>query len=244
MKKSSVLPGAARVWLRPVAAVAAALNARGWTEAGAGNFSIRLDRAGRGRDRIVTLLTKRTGARMRDISDDPEFGVCVVRAGPDCSVVETIPAGAIPTTELRAHVLAQLSLLRHRPEARAVLHCHPTATVALSLLLPEPGELLAALVRMHSEAPLLVQGRVRPVRFHPPGTDELARATAAELRRVPGVIWPMHGVLATGTDLAEALDIIEVTDKCASIALAVGPDRLRHSGLSLAQEIAIADNRR
>jgi rhamnulose-1-phosphate aldolase len=215
-----------------VTAASAEVARRGWAEANAGNLSLRLG---------AGLLVKRAGARMRDVAQDARAHLCLVRLGDKGPTYSVEPSGAVPTSELAAHVAVHKILVRHRRSDRAVLHTHPTALVALSLLVPGPRELVALLARMHSEGPLLIHGRVSAIPFYPPGSDELARATARALRDASAVIWPSHGMIASGPTLADALDIIEVADKAARIALYLGERHMRTAGLSFAQEMAVRE---
>jgi len=219
---------------RDVALVAAELARRNWAEANAGNLSFRLEsRAG------LTLLTKRAGFRMRELACEPGPGLCRVRCDARGRVRSVVPHGALPTSELSTHLAVHRVLARHRPRDRAVLHTHPTALVALSLLVPVPGKLVALLSRMHSEGPALITGRVAAIPFHLPGSDALARATARAFHTASAVIWPCHGIVSAGSTLAEALDLIEVVDKAADIALRLGERRIGRAGLSPAQERAV-----
>ena len=188
-----------------------------------------------------TLLVKRAGARMRDLARDPASHLCLVRLDDRGRAYSVAPADAIPSSELAAHLAVHDLLVRRRPLDRAVLHTHPTALVALSLLLPDPRGLVALLARMHSEGPLLIHGRVAAIPFCPPGSDGLARATARALGTTSGVIWPLHGMVACGPSLADALDLVEVADKTAEIALHLGERRVMNAGLSFAQEMAVRE---
>jgi rhamnulose-1-phosphate aldolase len=79
---------------------------------------------------------------------------------------------------------------------------------------------------MHIEAPSLLGSRLTAIPFQPAGSAALAHSTAKALGHFSAVIWPRHGMVATGPDLSSALDLMETTDKMASIALNVLP-RLR-----------------
>lgn len=205
--------------LKEIAAMAADVDRRGWAEANAGNFSIRLAPV----SGATTLLMKRAGARMRDIARSPLAGLCLVVIGPDGRAARVHPAGAVPTSELPAHLAAHAAAGRRG--ARAVLHVHPTATIALSLLISRPSGLVGMLERMHSEGPASIRDRVAVAGFAAPSSARLARATASGLRRASAVIWPLHGVIATGPDLAAALDLVQIIDKAATIALLAGARR-------------------
>ncbi len=236
MSKALVLAGSLR---RDVLAVAAELVRRNWAEANAGNFSFRLESRGG-----MTLVTKRAGFRMRELLDEPGLGLCRVRLDSRGRVLSVVPRGTSPTSELASHLAVHRVLARYRPSVRAVLHTHPTALVALSLLVPEPQKLIVLLRRMHSEGPALIGARVSAIGFYPPGSVSLARATARVFGTASAVIWPYHGIVSCGRSLAEALDLVEVVEKAADIALRVGERRLGGAGLSPAQERAVLRTRR
>jgi rhamnulose-1-phosphate aldolase len=247
--KPDVLGGIAAPLLGPVAVVAGELLRHGWAEAGAGNFSLRVEAprlTGSELDLPVrvsrlagkTLLVKRTGARMRDVAANPLAALCLVQVSETGSACRIHPAAARPTSEFASHLAVHNVLLRLRPEDKAVLHCHPTATIALSLLIKDPRELAGLVTRMHSEGPVLLQGRVAALRFLAPGSIDLARATASALEKTQCAIWPGHGAIAVGPDLDAALDIMEMVDKAATIALYLGERRMLTSGLTFAQELA------
>ena len=236
MTAPATLKRASAPFLDEIAAVAAELVRRDWAEANAGNLSVRVSRAETGG---LSLLVKRAGARMRDVARRPLAGLCLVLVDGSGRVLKVLPDAAQPSTELRAHVTVHKALLERRPSDCAVLHTHPTATIALSMMIPNDRRIVSLLARMHSEGPLAIAGRLTALRFAAPGSSELARTTAAAVARFPGVIWPMHGMIATGPDLSSALDLIEVTDKAATIALRLGDRRMRTSGLTRAQALAI-----
>lgn len=219
-------------FLDEIAGVAAELVRHGWAEANAGNLSLRIPGTGTGG---YALLVKRAGVRMRDVARNPLAGLCLVSVTDGGRVTGVLPAAAGPSTELPSHVAVHNALLACRPSDRAVLHTHPTATIALGMLVPDGTKFAALLARMHSEGPLVLAGRMTVLPFSAPGSDELARATAAAVARTPGVIWPLHGMVATGPDLSAALDLVEVVDKAASIALSLGARRMLSLGLTPAQ---------
>ncbi len=236
---------------KELAEIATLATERGWAEAGAGNFSIRLsadistatarslplplpypELAG------CSLLLKQTGARMRDIRRRPVPGICLVRVSTTGTELTIWPPTARPTSEYLAHLAGQRTLIGCRPEDRVLLHLHPTATVALSLLIPY-RRLPALLSRMHSEGPTLLRNRITALRFAPPGSAQLAELTGAALRRYAGVIWPGHGIIASGPTLSAALDLVELTDKAAMIALYQGLVRASVRGLDSLKRIMV-----
>lgn len=228
---------------RQIRMLAGILDARGWAEGNAGNFSMRLVLSSQPRgEKIelpvrypelegrVMLLTTR-GSRMRDVARDPLANLILVKiAEGGMEYVVESKSGKV-TSEFASHLAAHAVLVKARPGHAVFLHTHPTHVLALSHLAKKPGELRDILVKMNPEAALGLHKNLAVLEFLTPGSEELARATADALARARGVIWSGHGMAATGEDLEAALDIIEVADKAAQLALLMG-DHREQCGLS------------
>jgi len=211
-----------------IAMVANELARRGWAEANAGNISIRL-----GEGPILgALLVKRANVRMRDLARDLSEGLCLLRFEAGDRSYSVLPAGAKPSSELPAHVAAHDMLARFRQDDRVVVHTHPTALISLTHTYPNPKQLIRVLLSTSTEAPVLLQDRLTVIPFLPPGSSSLGRTTASALEQFSAVIWPGHGIVAVGTTAVRALDLIELAEKAAQIALNIGSN----AGLSPAQQ--------
>jgi rhamnulose-1-phosphate aldolase len=218
-------------YLDDIADVAAELSRRGWAEANAGNISVR---PGAG-PVLGALLVKRANIRMRDLARNPAAGLCLLRFGAGDRSYSVLPKGTKPSSELPAHVAVHDMLARFRPHDRVAVHTHPTAIVSLTHRFPNPKQLLRRLLSTHTEAPLLLQDRLTVIPFLPPGSLSLGRTTAGALEVFSAVIWPGHGIVAVGPTASSALDLIELTEKAAQIALNIGSG----AGLSPAQQKSI-----
>jgi rhamnulose-1-phosphate aldolase len=214
-----------------IATVAGELVRRGWAEANAGNISVRLGAW----PAVSELLVKRANVRMRDLARDPVAGLCLLRFGAGDRSYSVVPKGTKPSSELPTHVAVHDTLARLRHHDRVVVHTHPTALITLTHLVPNPKQLVERLLRAHTEGPLLLQDRLTAIRFLPPGSAALGRATADAIERASAVIWPMHGIVAVGPTAIATLDLIELTEKAAQIVLGLGS----HAGLSPAQQKTI-----
>ncbi|MBN2465271.1 class II aldolase/adducin family protein [candidate division WOR-3 bacterium] len=214
-----------------IAIVASQFAQRGWAEGNAGNISVRLGAW----PAVNTLLVKRANVRMRDLAHSPAAGLCVLRFGAGDRSYSVVPKGAKPSSELPTHVAVHDALARLRHHDRVVVHTHPTALITLTHLLPNPKQLVSRLLGAHTEGPLLLKDRLTAIRFLPPGSMALGRATAYAIEHTSAVIWPMHGIVAVGPTAVAALDLIELADKAAQIVLNLGS----HAGLSPAQQKTI-----
>jgi len=229
------LDRAAGPYLDDIAGVAAEFSHRGWAEANAGNISVRLG-AGPG---LSALLVKRANTRMRDLARNPVEGLCLLRFGAGDRSYSVLPKGVKPSSELPTHVAVHdmLALCRHHD--RVVVHTHPTALISLTHRFPNSKQLIRLLLSMHTEAPVLLQDRLTAIPLLPPGSSSLGLATTRALERFSAVIWPGHGIVAVGRNAASALDLIELTEKAALIALSLGSRLGPNTGLSPAQQKSI-----
>lgn len=226
-----------------ICAVAGLLAERGWAEANGGNLSLRLggsfDPAGERFPLSIprpeleghSLLLTTGGSRMRDLAENPLENLCLVKVVDVGRAYVSEGTRGEVTSELPSHLAVHAVLVKERPDHHALLHTHPTFLIALTHLVKDRAELRDTLIRMFPEAALLLHENLEILDYRTPGSDELGVATAEAIRRVSGVVWRGHGMLASGANLYSALDLVEVADKAARIALLLG-DKSKECGLS------------
>ena len=174
------------------------MHQRGYIAGSDGNLSARL-----GAER---LLVTPAGAPKGALA--PADLVVTWLDGSPCSRTER------PSTELALHVAAY----RQRPELGAIVHAHPPAVVAHSLV----GISLSPAVLPES---ILNKGGVATVEYRLPGSSLLAEEVAAALRENDTVVMERHGTVTVGSDLASAyrrLESLEHTAKTLLMARAIG----------------------
>ncbi len=131
---------------------------------------------------------------------------------------EPLAAGT-PSSELPMH----LACYRARPEARAVIHCHPAHAIAVASL----GEELPALTP--DFLVYMAATRLPTVPYMRPGSEMLARAVEQALARAPVVLLGNHGLIAVGESVEQALTRVLLAEETARIYLlarAVGTPRV------------------
>ncbi len=114
------------------------------------------------------------------------------------------------------------AIYERRPDIRAVLHAHPAALVAFSLVRSIPDTSIIPQARA-------VCGAVGYAPYAIPGSEELGRNLAGAFGQgFDTVLLENHGVAAGGTTLLEAFQRFETLDFCARTlinASALGPGR-------------------
>jgi len=186
---------------------------RGYICGTEGNFSMRLDG-----DRF--LSTPR--------------GTCKGRLHPDDLVITdalgqvTAAAAAgtqarsrLPSTELPMHLAAYGA----RPDAQAVAHAHPTATVAFSVA----GVSLSKCILPEVVCTL---GVIPVAPYATPSTDEVPNSIAGLIKEHDAVVLDHHGVLTVGGDIWDAFYKLETLEHHAQtmlIAHLLGGPKLLYS---------------
>jgi L-fuculose-phosphate aldolase len=177
-----------------VVAGGARLGARGLIAAGEGNLSVRLPD-----DRI--LITP--AGRRKDALEPEELLVAPLEVP---ATNEDAGRGSLrPSSDVAIH----RAIYRARPDVEAVVHAHVPAAMALTLAgeTPDPAAL--------PETALLLP-RLPVVPFGVPGSAELAARIAATFvegdPRPAAVLLEVHGAVAVGAGIAEAVDRIELVD--------------------------------
>ena len=231
--------------LKEVARVAILLWEKGWAERNAGNISINVSHLVRPIDLISdrkqkhrpvpfcyehlagqTLLISATGARMRDLARKPDRYMVLLHipeCGEDMAIVKfsTGTGNLEPSSELATHLAVHEMLLSQGSQARTVLHAHvsPIITLGHFAELCHKNNVNRTLLAMHPETIFFLPRGIGYVPLVLPGSQDIARLTAAEFKDHSVVIWEKHGALSTATSPTEAFDLLDLLAKAASIYL-------------------------
>jgi rhamnulose-1-phosphate aldolase len=235
---------------REFRAVAEVLYIKGWAEASAGNMSLRLaaipEAIGnltpdpqRFHDTTLDMtdligdyfLVTASGSRMRDIAQDPEKGLCLVKIL-DKRRFWLLEGGEKPSSEWPTHAGLHALFKESRTGEHAVVHCHPLSLIALSHVFADEKEMNERIFRLQHETRLFVPEMLGLIPYAVTGSKGLAKASKEKLKKFRLAIWDKHGVIACGISLNQALDRIEVVEKAAAIYLQLKNLNLEAEGLS------------
>jgi autoinducer 2 (AI-2) kinase len=126
----------------------------------------------------------------------------LVRIGTDARPLD--PGARSPSSEALMHT----AVLRARPEANAVIHCHaPNATILVNAGLP--------FLPISTEAAFFA--RIGRIPFIMPGTQELADAIVAAMGDGWAVLMQNHGLLVAGRSLRRAADMAEIIERSSQV---------------------------
>ena len=161
-----------------------------------GNISARL-----GNDRIVITPSLLCKGRL-----DPEDLLIVSMDG------AVIKADAMRKRKVSVETELHLEVYRQRPELRAVIHAHPSNAIALSVAgLPFPEDVLSEVFDG--------LGAVPTTDFALPGAINNAEAIREYIRDHNAIIIRNHGAVTFGSDLEEALNVLERLESVAKVVV-------------------------
>ena len=237
------VPSSIACLVRDFAATGVAGFQQGWHERNGGNASYRLTdgEAAQVRDmpygaagdwvplgiEVPTLggsmfLVTAAGSYFQALEQTPERSLGIVElddAGSAYRVRWGFASGGRPTSEFAGHMLIHEARCEATDgAARAIYHGHPASVVALSKVVPlEPRTLSRVIWKAMTEGIMVCPEGIGVVGCLVPGSLELARASAEQMRRFPAVVWASHGLLASGESLPDAFGRMHAIVKSADI---------------------------
>lgn len=124
-------------------------------------------------------------------------------------------SGTAPSKEMGMH----LAMFRARKDVNAVIHAHPTFSIAHSTTITENTK---DAIPPYSAAFYVRAGRVPMVPYHASGAHSLHEAVEALAPTYHALLLRQHGLLVSGKDMADVMGIVEEIEQCCQIAVSVG----------------------
>ena len=162
-----------------------------------------------------------TGKYFKNVEDDPETNLGIVRIGKGGKEVELLwgfKDGGRPTSEFPAHMMSHMARLLVDPENRVVMHSHPTNTLAMNFVHElDEKKFTHSLWEMCTECIVVFPEGVGVLPWMLCGTAEIGKATAEKMKEFRLVVWAMHGIYGAGKTPDETFGLIETVEKAAQI---------------------------
>ena len=162
-----------------------------------------------------------TGKYFKNVADDPETNLGIVRIGKGGKEVELLwgfKDGGRPTSEFPAHMMSHMARLSVDPENRVVMHSHPTNTLAMNFVHElDEKKFTHSLWEMCTECIVVFPEGVGVLPWMLCGTAEIGKATAEKMKEFRLVVWAMHGIYGAGKTPDETFGLIETVEKAAQI---------------------------
>ena len=116
------------------------------------------------------------------------------------------------TRKRTSEILLHLSIMRHRPDVKAVVHCHPPHATAFAVA----GEAIPQCVLPEVE---VFMGEVPIAPYETPGGQKFADTVVPFLKATNTIILRNHGTVSFGKDLQDAYWKTEILDAYCRILL-------------------------
>ena len=162
-----------------------------------------------------------TGKYFKNVEDDPETNLGIVRIGKGGKEVELLwgfKDGGRPTSEFPAHMMSHMARLSVDSENRVVMHSHPTNTLAMNFVHElDEKKFTHSLWEMCTECIVVFPEGVGVLPWMLCGTTEIGKATAQKMKEFRLVVWAMHGIYGAGKTPDETFGLIETVEKAAQI---------------------------
>ena len=162
-----------------------------------------------------------TGKYFKNVYDDPETNLGIIRIGKDGKTAELIWGYADRgrfTSELPAHLMSHIARLSVDPENRVVMHSHPTNTLAMNYVHElDEKKFTHTLWQMCTECVVVFPDGIGVLPWMVCGNNTIGEATAEKMKEFRLVVWGLHGIYGAGRTLDEAFGLIETVEKAAQI---------------------------
>ncbi len=218
----------------------------GWDERNGGNVSLLLDEAEAAQylnlNKVIRtipigfdakelagkiFLVTGTGKYFKNVEDDPENNLGIIRIAPDGVTAELLwgyADGGRFTSELPAHLMSHIARLKVNPKNRVVMHCHPVNLLAMTFIHSlDEREFTRSIWRTCTECMVVFPDGIAVLPWMLCGTPEIGIATAEKMKDFRLVVWAQHGIYGAGADLDETFGLIETAEKGAEIYMKTLP---------------------
>lgn len=170
--------------------------------------------------RKIFLVTG-TGKYFKNMQDDPENNLGIIRIAQDGTTAELLwgyADGGKFTSELPAHLMSHMARLEVDPLNRVIIHTHPTYTLAMTYVHElEDKSFTHSLWEMCTECIVVFPDGIGVLPWILCGTNEIGYATAEKMKDFRLVVWSLHGIYGAGKTMDETFGLIETVEKAAQI---------------------------
>ncbi len=168
-----------------------------------------------------TFLVTGTGKYFKNVMDDPETNLGIVRIAEDGETAELLwgyADGGRFTSELPAHLMSHAARLKVDPENRVVMHTHPTNTLAMTHIHPlEDKSFTRTIWGTCTECIVVFPEGIGVLPWMICGNNEIGLATAEKMKDYRLVVWAQHGIYGAGKSFDETFGLIETVEKGAEL---------------------------
>ncbi|MCK9329555.1 MAG: rhamnulose-1-phosphate aldolase [Candidatus Cloacimonetes bacterium] len=216
----------------------------GWDERNAGNVSYLLleeelspylDLSKKGRVHQLQIdahklagkyvLVTGSGKYFRNVKGNPEANSCIIRisqCGTHAEILWGLKEGEVPTSELSTHLSSHIARLEVDDTHRVIIHTHATYLNIMSAVVDlDEKNFTKALWGLNTENIIIFPEGIGIIPWEIPGNGLIGKNTANKIKTYKIVLWPLHGVVASGETVDSAFGLIETVEKAAMMYMVI-----------------------
>jgi len=209
----------------------------GWDERNAGNVSYILsnEEIELFKDQFVThrihklqlsvdgmvgkyLLITGTGKYFRNVKGDVKTNACIIKILDETTyeILWGMKDGETPTSELSTHLMAHQTRLSVDLNHKVIIHTHATHINLMSAVEElNEKDISKKIWKLNTENIIIFPEGIGIIPWEIPGNKEIGIHTSEKLKKYRVVMWPLHGVVASGPTLDDTFGLIETIEKAA-----------------------------
>jgi rhamnulose-1-phosphate aldolase len=173
------------------------------------------------------LLVTGSGKYFKNVKADPKANACIVKVTEDGNHVEILwglQPHERPTSELSTHLASHMARLAVDSSHRVIIHTHATYTNMMSAIAPlEEKSFTKALWGLNTENIIIFPEGIGIIPWEIPGNGVIGKNTAEKFKTFKLVLWPLHGVVASGDTLDSTFGLVETVEKAAMTYITIKP---------------------
>lgn len=174
----------------------------------------------------VIFLISGTGKFFRNIKNNPSGNVGIIKmdtSGSGYYILWGLDEKALPTSELSTHLLShQARFETTSGKDRIIMHCHATNLIALTYILEHNTALITRkLWECSTECLVVFPEGISIIPWQVPGTRKIGESTSHAMKKHSLVLWPFHGIFASGSTFDSTFGLIDTAEKSAEILVKI-----------------------
>lgn len=165
------------------------------------------------------FLVTGSGKYFKNVKADPEANACIVKVVEDGNQVEILwglQSNERPTSELSTHLASHIARLSVDSTHRVIVHTHATyINMMTAITTLEEKSFTKSLWGLNTENIIIFPEGIGIIPWEIPGNGVIGKNTAEKFKTFRIVLWPLHGVVASGDTLDATFGLVETVEKAA-----------------------------
>jgi rhamnulose-1-phosphate aldolase len=160
----------------------------------------------------------------RNVKNDIKANACIIKILDETTyeILWGLKESETPTSELSTHLMAHQTRLGVDPNHKVIIHTHATHINLMGAVEElNEKEISKMIWKLNTENIIILPEGIGIIPWEIPGNKKIGVNTSRKLKDFRIVMWPLHGVVASGTTLDDTFGLIETVEKAAHMHMAM-----------------------